>query len=191
MPQSISPSERIMRFGLLAAVASAALSGCGFGRALGDNKNPPDEFAIATKAPLVVPPDYSLRPPKPGEARPQERSASRRAQEALLGDVAVDPPTFGEQVLVQRAGGALADQNIRALLASENGSRADKDGGFANQLMFWEFFGDDVDDSKAPLQAEDPEAWFAQRQRSIKAVLGEEGQVEIGDGDALALPGVR
>ena len=56
----------------LLAVAGIAMltSGCGIGRAVGGGKNAPDEFAIATKAPLVVPPDYSLRPPKPGETRP-------------------------------------------------------------------------------------------------------------------------
>ncbi|MEO1015097.1 MAG: DUF3035 domain-containing protein [Pseudomonadota bacterium] len=183
--------EKSPRLGLACLAMLSCLGGCGFGRAFSDGKNPPDEFAVVTKAPLVVPPDYSLRPPKPGETRPQEQSASKRAQAALLGDVMVEPQSFGEQVLVQRAGGQFANADIRGLLASENGARAEKDGGFANQLMFWEFFGDDVDDSKAPLQAENPEVWFAQRERSIKAVIGEEGQVEIGGGDALALPGVR
>ena len=49
----------------LALSAVVGLAGCS---ALGGKKNPPDEFAIATKAQLVVPPDYSLRPPRPGDA---------------------------------------------------------------------------------------------------------------------------
>ena len=28
--------------------------------------NGPDEFAVATRAPLSMPPDFSLRPPQPG-----------------------------------------------------------------------------------------------------------------------------
>lgn len=188
--------SRHRRPSFAAALACAGIlvapSGCaGLGRALGDGKNPPDEFAIATKAPLVVPPDYSLRPPKPGEDRPQEQSSSDRARQVLLGDSGAEPPTLGEQVLIQRAGALASDPNIRSLLAQENGSRGQKDEGFANQLMFWEFFDGKVDDSKAPLMVENTEQWLAQRERAIKAVIGDEGEVEIGGGEALALPGVR
>ena len=174
----------------LAALAGGALGGCGAGRALGGGKNPPDEFAITTKAPLVVPPDYALRPPKPGESRPQEQSASERARQVLLGDTSAAPPTAGEQVLLQRAGALIADPGIRALLAAESGNRADKDRSLANQLMFWEFFDGKVDDSKAPLRVDNPEEWLAARERAVKAVIGEEGKVVINKDDALVLPGV-
>lgn len=180
----VRPAAAILALGV-------ALSGCaGLGRALGDGKNPPDEFAIATKAPLVVPPDFSLRPPRPGEERPQEMSASDRARQVLLGDAGAEPPSLGEQVLVQRSGALAADPNIRALLASENGARDEKERGLANQLMFWEFLGDEIDDSRAPLMVENSEEWLAQRQRAIKSVVGDEGEVKIGKGEALALPGV-
>ena len=176
---------------LLIAAGAVAMSGCaGLGRALGDGKNPPDEFAIATKAPLVVPPDYSLRPPRPGEARPQELSSSDRARQVLLGDENAAPPSIGDQVLLQRSGALAANENIRELLASENGARAVKDSGLANQLMFWEFLGDEVDHSKAPLLVDNPEEWLEARQRAIKAVTGEEGQVQIRKSTALGLPGV-
>ena len=57
----------------LLIVAGVALSGCQSTKnALGLNKVVPDEFRVVTKAPLVVPPDYALRPPAPGEPRPQE-----------------------------------------------------------------------------------------------------------------------
>lgn len=176
---------------IILLTGAVALSGCaGLGKALGDGKNPPDEFAIATKAPLVVPPDYSLTPPRPGEARPQEMSASDRARQVLLGDTSAAPPSIGEQVLLQRSGALASDSNIRALLAVENGGRAEKDAGLANQLMFWEFFGDDVDDTQAPLRVDNPEEWLEARQRAIEAVIGEEDQVEIKKDKALGLPGV-
>jgi hypothetical protein len=182
--------KSIIGAALLGAVALTA-SGCaGFGKAVSNNKNPPDEFAIATKAPLVVPPDYSLRPPRPGESRPQELSASDRAQQVLLGDTTAAPPTMGERALLQKAGALSADPNVRAILAAENGGRADKDASLANQLMFWEFLGDDIDDSKAPLRVENPEEWLAARQEAIKAVTGEEGAVVIKRDDALGLPGI-
>ncbi len=168
-----------------------ALGGCaGIGKALGSGKNPPDEFAIATKAPLVVPPDYALRPPKPGETRPQELTSSQRAQQVLLGDRSAAPPSDGEQLLLQRSGALLADQNIRSILGAESGGRAEKDRSLANQLMFWKFVNGEVDDSAAPLRVEDPAAWMATREEAIKAVTGEEGQVVIKKDKALNLPGI-
>ncbi|MFN3959814.1 MAG: DUF3035 domain-containing protein [Parvularculaceae bacterium] len=175
----------------LALGAVVAAGGCaGIGKALGNGKNPPDEFAIATKAPLVVPPDYSLRPPKPGETRPQELTPSERARQVLLGDSGSAPPTTGEQQLLQKAGALGADQNIRAVLAAENGGRGEKDRSLANQLMFWKFVDGKVDDSAAPLRVDDPEAWHAERKRAIEAVTGEGAQVTIRSDDALLLPGV-
>ena len=50
-----------------------SVSACGGARqALGLTKVSPDEFRVVTKAPLVLPPDYALRPPEPGKPRPQE-----------------------------------------------------------------------------------------------------------------------
>jgi hypothetical protein len=170
---------------------AVATSGCaGIGKALGNGKNPPDEFAIATKAPLVVPPDYSLRPPKPGESRPQELTPSQRAQQVLIGDATAAPPTAGEQQLLQKAGAMTADANIRAVLAAENGGRAEKDRSLANQLMFWKFIDGKVDDSAAPLRVEDPAAWHAERKEAIEAVTGEGAEVTIKSDKSLSLPGI-
>ena len=38
----------------------------------------PDEFAVESRAPLTVPPDFDLRPPEPGAPRPQEKTAKQR-----------------------------------------------------------------------------------------------------------------
>jgi len=180
-----------LRMGLALGFIALSAAGCaGIGKAVGGGKNPPDEFAIATKAPLVVPPDYALRPPRPGESRPQELSPSERARQVLLGDATAAPPTAGEQKLLQQAGATVADPNIRAVLDSESGGRAGKDRSFANQLMFWKFVGGEVDDSAAPLQVDDPEAWHAERKRSIENVTGENPKVTIKNDDALLLPGV-
>lgn len=185
-------TAKILRTGLILAIAALALGGCaGMGKALGGGKNPPDEFAIATKAPLVVPPDYALRPPKPGESRPQELSPSERAKQVLLGDLSAAPPTGGEQLLLQQARATVADPNIRAILNAENGGRADKDRSLANQLMFWKFLDGKVDDAAAPLKVDDPAAWHADRLKAIEAVTGENAKVIIKNDDALLLPGVR
>ncbi|MEO1251604.1 MAG: DUF3035 domain-containing protein [Pseudomonadota bacterium] len=175
----------------LLTAAGLAASGCGVGKALGGGKQPPDEFAIATKAPLVVPPDYALRPPKPGESRPQELSPSERAREVLLGDPNAAPPTEGEQFFLRKAGALGADANIRNILNAEVGARGEKDRSIANQLIFWRFLeGGEVDDSAAPLRVDNPEEWFALREERIKDVIGEDGEVEIRKSKALNLPGV-
>lgn len=182
---------RISYVAVAAALVMLSTSGCaGLGKALGGGKNPPDEFAIATKAPLVVPPDYSLRPPKPGETRPQEVSVSDRAQQLVLGDAGSAPPSVGEQLLLQKSGALASNPSIRSILGAEGGGRADKDGSFANQLMFWKFVDGKVDDSAAPLRVENPEQWFAEREEAIKKVTGEEGKVTIEKDQALGLPGV-
>jgi DUF3035 family protein len=64
-----------------------ALGGCARGtvqNALGIGKRTPDEFSVVQRAPLVIPPDFELRPPRPGEARPQT-STSDQARAALTG----------------------------------------------------------------------------------------------------------
>jgi hypothetical protein len=66
------------------------LAGCGEDtrKALGMGKNPPDEFQVVGRAPLSMPPDYKLRPPVPGAARPQEVSPNANAKAIVLGGTA-------------------------------------------------------------------------------------------------------
>ena len=65
----------VMRAGQWAAILGLGLSlmGCeNIRQATGSAKLPPDEFTVLTKAPLVLPPDYNLRPPQPGIASRNE-----------------------------------------------------------------------------------------------------------------------
>jgi hypothetical protein len=60
------------------------LSGCGELRtAMGIERVGPDEFAVESRAPLVVPPDFDLRPPQPGAPRPQEKTAAEKARSVI------------------------------------------------------------------------------------------------------------
>ena len=76
--------NRVATVSALTAIAAIGMAGCtSTQKALGMNKVVPDEFRVVSKAPLAVPPDYALRPPAPGEPRPQElqpESAARAAQ---------------------------------------------------------------------------------------------------------------
>lgn len=131
--------------GMLAAL-SLTLAGCGgdsLRDTLGYGKSAPDEFAIVTKAPLVIPPDYSLRPPQPGAPRPQEMEIqpSLGAQRALIGDDALAEAaggnTQGEQVLLEQTGAAQADPRIRQVVNAETRSLVERDKTFVDSVIFW------------------------------------------------------
>lgn len=119
-------------------VTGLGLAGCGGARqALGMTKVTPDEFRVVTKAPLVVPPDYSLRPPSPGEPRPQELQPESAARTALLGQRAAEQRSDGEKLLVAKAGADKADPLIRYVVDDEFGHIAHKDRSFADRVLFW------------------------------------------------------
>ena len=57
------------------------LAGCSnWKQTLGIEPTSPDEFAVESRAPLTIPPDFNLRPPEPGAGRPQETSVASKAQ---------------------------------------------------------------------------------------------------------------
>jgi hypothetical protein len=121
-----------------ALIGAVGLAGCTSTRkALGMTKVVPDEFRVVSKAPLVVPPDYALRPPAPGEPRPQELQPESAARTALLGKREAANRTPGEQLLVTKAGGDKSDPLIRFVVDDENGDIAHKDKSFADKIMFW------------------------------------------------------
>jgi hypothetical protein len=75
------------------------LGGCAKGTvqdALGMSKRSPDEFAVVRRAPLIIPPDYDLRPPDPGAPRPNIGTTSDQARVAMTGNQA--EPSAAAQV---------------------------------------------------------------------------------------------
>ena len=101
----------------------------------------PDEFRVVTKAPLTLPPDYSLRPPQPGEPRPQELQPESAARQALEGQREGDVRSDGEKMLAAKAGADRADPLIRYVVDDEFGNLSHKDKGFADWVMFSETHG--------------------------------------------------
>jgi hypothetical protein len=119
-------------------VSAMGLSGCqSASHALGMGKVVPDEFRVVTKAPLILPPDYSLRPPAPGEPRPQELQPESAARQALLGQRQAEVRSDGEKLLASKAGADKADPLIRYVVDDDFGALAHKDKGFADWVMFW------------------------------------------------------
>jgi hypothetical protein len=119
-------------------LAGVSLSGCQSAQqALGLTKVTPDEFRVVAKAPLVVPPEFALRPPSPGEPRPQELQPESQARIALLGARQAEDRSEGEKLLASRAGADKADPLIRYVVDDEFGAIAHKEPSFADRVMFW------------------------------------------------------
>jgi hypothetical protein len=127
--------------------AALALSACADTRkAIGWDKVSPDEFNVVTRAPLTLPPDFGLRPPAPGTARPQEQSPTEQARVAVFGNTAAarnaaagqqGPGSTGEHALVSKTGGDKVEANIREQLDRETSQLAEADRSFVDRLMFW------------------------------------------------------
>jgi DUF3035 family protein len=137
----------------LLALGSLALGGCGALANLGGGKKvSPDEFKIVSHSPLTMPPNAELRPPRPGEPRPQEVTPADQAKEALSPALAARPQrnqvltgqdktpsrTSAEQSLVQKAGGGTADPNIRSQVNQDTKTINSSDKSFIDSLIFWQ-----------------------------------------------------
>ena len=119
----------------LALVAAAGLAGCAHHKNRLSNRNAPDEFAISRAAPLSVPPDFTLAPPKPGAPRALADDAQTNAAEALFGPgVRIAPKSPAELNLLDKAGAAKTDPNIRSNAGDPNTPTVNK-GAFLRELM--------------------------------------------------------
>lgn len=87
---------------VLATAGAALLSACGGGGLF--DRDRPDEFAVQRQTPLVVPPDFALTPPRPGEPRPAERTLQQQTLDALFGGPASRSEV--EKDTISRAGQA-------------------------------------------------------------------------------------
>ena len=105
----------------LAAGAFALMGGCaGFKDALGITKHPPDEFAVVTKSPLIVPPEFNLLPPKPTVEQPRNANPEADAIQALFPDHKVSPPSQSEAMLLKQTGAADTSPDIRTQVGGES-----------------------------------------------------------------------
>jgi hypothetical protein len=178
-----------------AVVAAAGLAGCqSTQKALGMSKVTPDEFRVVTKAPLVVPPDYALRPPAPGEPRPQELQPESAARNALLGQREAEQRSDGEKLLVAKAGADKADPLVRYVVDDEFGDIAHKEKSFADRVMFWKKDdapasaaapkGAALDGTQAPVDAKAEQERIAKLTGDKPIVIHREG------GTHIKLPGL-
>jgi hypothetical protein len=132
-PRLVSP--------LLLGCVLILLGGCSdkLSRTFGLTRDAPDEYTVTTRAPLSMPPDYNLRPPRPGAARPQEQSERQQAEEALVPQLALGAPqgtsSPGQAALLQEAGPP-APSDIRRRI-DQDARFADNDDSFVDKVLYW------------------------------------------------------
>lgn len=126
-----------------AALLPLVLSGCegaDLSRSFGLTRDAPNEFVVTTQAPLSMPPDFTLRPPRPGAPRPQDVTPRQGAETALVPQSAMSQrgpasESIGQEALVASAG-PTAPADIRAKIDADAAMQA-TDRSFADDLMFW------------------------------------------------------
>lgn len=108
-------------------VAAGLLAGCSEARqAMGLGKRAPDEFTVVKRAPLSLPPEYSLRPPEPGAPRPQEPSPTAQARQQVLGGGTGNATGQQQGAVAALGGGRPFSQSGFALGGAALGSAADR-----------------------------------------------------------------
>jgi hypothetical protein len=116
------------------AAAAIALAGCS---SVKGAKQGPDETAVATRSPLVVPATFDLKPPQPGAPRPQDADTAAAAERVLGGGTTRPAPASeGEQALLAATGANRADPKIRQELRQEV-RQASKRKSYADTVLFW------------------------------------------------------
>jgi hypothetical protein len=95
---------------------------------MGIDRSMPDEFAVESRAPLTLPPDYDLRPPQPGAPRPQETPAAEKARKAIDSAGPGEPGKQASPALRAPAGGV-----------SDTGNPADQ--ALSNKLLGYQDTG--------------------------------------------------
>ncbi|MDO1557984.1 DUF3035 domain-containing protein [Brevundimonas sp. 2R-24] len=131
---------KLRAFSTVAVIGAASLaaSGCNTLRdQMGVSKITPDEFLVVSTAPLTLPPEYGLTPPRPGQPRPQELAPESEARQVLLGQRAAAERSAAESALASQAGADRADPLARFVIDDEVGDLAHKQESFADRLMFW------------------------------------------------------
>ena len=107
------------------------------------DKNAPDEFAVYSRPPLSLPPEYKLRPPKPGEKFQRGDSSVTVAKQAIVGQALNRrrPPKVegspGIMALLRETGGLTATPDIRATINEEASILSTQDQAFVDKLIFW------------------------------------------------------
>ena len=125
-------------------MCGVALAGCsGLRNLAGLQKKSPDEFAVTTKAPLVIPPDFNLRPPMPGAPPANSVAPTATAEQALFNTSDAQTVANGmrgnysmaEKLLMANAGVQNSDPAIRARINGDQRAVQNADKSFTDRIL--------------------------------------------------------
>ncbi len=123
-----------MRQAFLTMAAMGALLATGGCLSSGGTSGP-DEFRVVTKAPLSVPPEYSLRPPVAGTSTPSEADPTRAPVATAFGTTVGADASDVERALVAAAGANATNPMIRSVVDYEESGTVRKTRSDADQIM--------------------------------------------------------
>jgi Protein of unknown function (DUF3035) len=105
----------LFAFTFLCSAGALLLQGCtDLRRTIGLERTSPDEFAVESRAPLEMPPDFDLRPPQPGATRPQEKSSNQQARTLIEQAGPGEPGKQAPDFRLRRAEDGLPDIGARS-----------------------------------------------------------------------------
>jgi len=130
--------------------------------------NSPDEFRVVKKAPLVIPPDYSLRPPDAGSGTPFEVDPTRAGTASAFGTDIGQGASASERALVASADANAVSPVIREQVDWEEARVVRKSPGISDRVINSDGSEQTTEDS---------------------ATGGGEIRIERGNGERRKLPG--
>ena len=139
-------------------------------RNLGLVPTAPDEFAVVHRAPLSMPPDFTLRPPRPGAPSPQDEATAAEAQDAVLGRHGEDGSGLspGGAAILNATGAGQANPDIRQQVDAESAHTPPAQRPVAQRLVGWTGLTGDKN-TLPPAQVVDPQAEAARLQKAQAA----------------------
>jgi len=121
---------------ILSLAGPLLIAGCSdFKKSMGLEPTLPDEFAVESRAPLTIPPDFELRPPQPGASRPQEKSSDQEAKQVIEQAGPGEPGKQASNFRLRRSEDGLPDVGAR------NGQVPDPNAAVADQSLSSKLLG--------------------------------------------------
>ena len=135
-------------------VAFLVMGGCQVGRDLAsvvdvfEGQDQREDLGPAQGPRLSMPPDFDLRPPRPGAVGSYTSTASERAQQQLFGtdqpagataspSADQDQRSPGEIAFLRQAGATAKQSDIRQAVQQETQRLAEAERAFVDKLLFW------------------------------------------------------
>ncbi|MEM1086302.1 MAG: DUF3035 domain-containing protein [Pseudomonadota bacterium] len=152
---------------IASGAALVIMTGCASNRT--SSSSAPDEFRVVTKAPLVVPPDFNLRPPTTGQALPAEVSDNGGGSTIAFGNQLGQNASASERALVAAANANAVNPIVRSQVDYEEAKVIRKSIAVSDRIMSWRNDGS--------------------QETGDSATGGESVEINRGSGDRLKLPG--